>query len=142
MTEDSKIHQAVEQANSAFYRAFRERNYEAMEQIWAKHVPIACIHPGMAPLIGRSEVLRSWRGILKHPESPLLEATMVRVHLLGTSAMLTCLEGTSGELPRLVATNVFTFEEGRWRLVHHHGAALLHPKPRPSTSPKDKSQLN
>ena len=114
-------------ANEAFYRAFRERDSAAMERIWARDVPVACIHPGMAPVIGRDSVMASWRGILNHPRAPALYCSAVTVHVLGTSALLTCLEGEERGLPRLVATNVFTMERGHWRLSHHHGAALLSP---------------
>ena len=122
---EPEVARAIREVNDAYYRAFRERDYEAMAFLWAKELPVSCIHPGMAPLIGRDDVLRSWRGMLSHPDSPLLECSSVRVHLLGTTAMLTCLEGVDGDLPRLVATNVFTQEDGHWRMVHHHGAALL-----------------
>lgn len=134
---ESVIEEAIKAANSAFYRAFRERDFASMERIWASEVPVACIHPGMAPLIGRDAVMASWRGILGHPGAPSLHSSAVRVHLLGTSALLTCLEGEENGLPKLVATNVFTMENGHWRLSHHHGAALLAPpekqKPRDRT---------
>ncbi len=122
------VEERVRDANSAFYRAFRDRDYAAMERLWAQHLPVACIHPGMAPLVGRRDVLASWRGILAHPGAPTLTCSAERVHLLGTTALLTCLEGTEGALPRLVATNVFTLEDGLWRIVHHHGAALIGPR--------------
>ncbi|MFT5354497.1 MAG: ketosteroid isomerase-like protein [Polyangiales bacterium] len=115
----------IKAANEVFYRAFREGDFAAMERIWASEVPVACIHPGMAPIIGRGAVMASWRGILAHPGAPALCSSAETVHVLGTSALLTCLEGEENGLPRLVATNVFTMENGHWRLCHHHGAALL-----------------
>ncbi|MFK7998051.1 MAG: nuclear transport factor 2 family protein [Polyangiales bacterium] len=131
------IEAAIKAANEAFYRAFRERDYAAMERLWAREVPVACIHPGMAPLIGRGTVMASWRGILGHPGAPTLCCTAVTVHVLGTSALLTCLEGEENGLPRLVATNVFTMENGHWKLSHHHGAALLSPPEK--QKPKDRT---
>ncbi|MDH5491196.1 MAG: nuclear transport factor 2 family protein, partial [Myxococcales bacterium] len=110
--------------NEAFYRAFRDRDVLAMELIWAKSVGVACVHPGMPAIIGRDPVLRSWKAILEHPQAPILECIGASVALLGTSSYLTCLEGRIGEAPRLVATNVFVLEGGRWRLVHHHSAPL------------------
>lgn len=121
------IEEAIRAANEAFYRAFRERDFAAMESIWATEVSVACIHPGMAPMSGRHEVMASWRGILSHSGAPTLWCSAVKVHVLGTSALVTCLEGEKKGLPRLVATNVFTMENGYWRLSHHHGAALLSP---------------
>ncbi len=55
---------AVLFANEAFYRAFADRDIAAMEEIWASEAPVACIHPGWSPVIGRERVLASWRAIL------------------------------------------------------------------------------
>ena len=38
--------EAVLFANEAFYRAFADRDVEAMDEVWAQGVPVACIHPG------------------------------------------------------------------------------------------------
>ncbi|MEM1417930.1 MAG: nuclear transport factor 2 family protein [Myxococcota bacterium] len=114
----------VRAANAAFYRAFRDRDGAAMERLWAEHVPVACIHPGMNAVRGRDEVMRSWRGILAHPHAPALVCSDVRVHVLGTSAFVTCLEGTEADPPRLVATNVFVRESGFWRIAHHQAGPL------------------
>ena len=61
---------AVLFANEAFYRAFADRDIAAMEEIWASEAPVACIHPGWSPVIGRERVLASWRAILANPASP------------------------------------------------------------------------
>lgn len=119
-----EIEAEVEATNEAFYKAFRERNASAMTALWARNVPVACVHPGMKAIEGHASVMASWRGILGHPQAPVMECTRARVHLLGTTAFVTCLEGTVGEPPRLVATNIFTLEEGRWRIVHHHAGPL------------------
>jgi len=42
------------------------------------------------------------------------------VLFLGETAMVTCTEHI-GEA-ELVATNVFFFEEGAWKMVHHHAS--------------------
>ena len=132
--------------NDAFYRAFRDRDIPTMEALWAQSAPVACMHPGMGVLVGREAVMRSWRGILGHPGSPSIECSSVNVHVLGTTAVVTCLAGTPGEAPRLVATNVFTQEDGRWRMVHHHSAPLsptaLKSKESRPPSPSDPTTLN
>ena len=61
MTADER---AVLAANAAFYRAFAERDVAAMDALWARSVPVACIHPGWQVLNGREAVMASWRGIL------------------------------------------------------------------------------
>ncbi len=130
--------------NESFYRAFRERDLAAMERLWAQEVPVACMHPGMSVLSGRKAVMRSWRGILEHPNAPVLSCSHVEVFVLGTSAFITCLEGRSGHPPRLIATNVFTMEEGHWRIVHHHAAPLVAAPATVAkkTEPSDPYELN
>ncbi len=132
-------------ANRAFYTAFQERNLQAMEALWAREAPVACMHPGMAVLLGRAAVMNSWRGILRHPSAPTLLCSNVRVHLLGTSAYVTCLEGAADGRPKLIATNVFTLEDGHWRLVHHHAGPLspaVSAEPAKKKPSLDPSQLN
>jgi ketosteroid isomerase-like protein len=121
MDDDAK---AVHLANLAFYRAFRGRSYTAMEAIWAKRAPVACIHPGMDVISGRVEVLKSWRGILAHEGSPQLVCDRVEIQVLGDIAYATCLEGTSGDAPALVATNIYVREDETWRLLLHQAGPL------------------
>ena len=44
-------------ANRAFYEAFNERDIAAMDELWAHHTPVACVHPGWPPLH-----VAAWRG--------------------------------------------------------------------------------
>ena len=120
MTVEDKLRAAHE----AFYRAFRERDMAALERLWAAEAPVACMHPGLGIVRGRDAVLRSWRGILAHPGAPVLHSRDASVSVLGTSGYVTCLAGRPGQPPRLVTTNVFTMEAGRWRLVLHHCGPL------------------
>jgi hypothetical protein len=62
-------------ANNAFYIAFRGRDLEAMDDLWAREAPVACIHPGWHALSGREDVMDSWEGILTNPNAPLSTAT-------------------------------------------------------------------
>jgi ketosteroid isomerase-like protein len=141
------IEREVLAANEAFYRAFRERNLTAMAALWAKGAPVACMHPGMTALTGREAVLRSFRGIMAHPDAPTLHCSGAKAHVLGTSAYVTCLEGGERQEPRLVSTNVFTLEDGRWRLVHHQSGPLSpqtarRSSPPPRREPGDPHRLN
>jgi hypothetical protein len=84
-------HDAVLFANEAFYQAFATRDLAAMEQVWARHCPVACIHPGWPPLHGAT--------------------------VFGDSAMVVCFEAVPGGF--LVATNLFVRQGAVWKLVHH-----------------------
>ena len=54
---DDEEREAVLAANRAFYRAFAERDVAGMDQIWAQTGAMVCLHPGQAPLHGRTEIM-------------------------------------------------------------------------------------
>ncbi|MGZ3421500.1 MAG: nuclear transport factor 2 family protein [Polyangiales bacterium] len=107
----------VLKANARFYDAFVRRDADAMDALWARTLPVACIHPGWSALRGRARVLASWRGILGNPGSPKLRCVGASVHLLGEVAFVICYEEVEGG--RLLATNVYAREDGEWKMVHH-----------------------
>jgi ketosteroid isomerase-like protein len=121
--------EAVLAANRAFYRAFRARDFAAMDLLWARAAPVACIHPGWAALIGRDAVMASWRDILGQPTAIACKAEQVL--LIGDSACVLCHEVLDGgdqdggqEAGLLVASNLFVREGGDWRLVHHQAGGV------------------
>lgn len=108
-------------ANTAFYAAFAASDPEAMDALWARARPVACIHPGWDALRGRERVMASWRAILAG-DSPQVRCSAATAHVLGDSAFVVCHEMVEGSL--LVATNVFVREAGAWKLAHHQAAPL------------------
>jgi ketosteroid isomerase-like protein len=126
---------AVLAANLEFYRAFAERDFEAMEALWAKAAPVACTHPGWGPLTDRDDILESWRGILANPDSPRAACHDEEVFLWGTIGMVICEEELPGNT--LTATNLFIKEDGAWRMVHHHaGPVFMRQETVPRKTPK------
>ena len=113
-------------ANEAFYEAFRGEDLEAMDRLWAQRAPVACVHPGWPPLIGREQVMASWRAIMAGG-SPPVRCGAARVLMLGDVAQVVCEERIGAD--RVIATNVFVREDGRWVMVHHHGSHLVAPSP-------------
>jgi hypothetical protein len=130
---------AVLAANLEFYRAFAERDFTAMEALWAKGVPVACTHPGWAPLTDRDEIIESWRGILANPDSPRAACQDEEVFLWGAVAMVICEETLPGNT--LTATNLFLKADGVWRIVHHHAGPVFMRPERLSPKPP-KTRLN
>jgi ketosteroid isomerase-like protein len=122
MTRHMRIDIEVLEANEAFYRAFAGRDLPAMEAIWARAAPAACIHPGWDVLDGREEVLRSFRALLESGAAPRVRCTLAQAHLLGEVAYVTCHEVVDGA--RLAATNLFVREEGAWRICHHQASQI------------------
>ncbi len=109
-------------ANKRFYDAFSNHNAEAMERLWARHHPVACIHPGWPPLADRQAVIQSWRDIFRNG-GPLIDIQGARIVFDGDIAMVLCFEMVGGQL--LVATNLFVDEDGDWRLIHHQASGVV-----------------
>jgi hypothetical protein len=115
---------AVLFANDAFYAAFAAGDFEAMDALWAKRAPVSCIHPGWAALVDLDAVMASWRGILvgggKRPETSAIRCLRPAAIVLGETAWVMCYESLPNGI--LIATNIFTRENGAWRMVHHHAS--------------------
>ncbi|HEX4211187.1 MAG TPA: nuclear transport factor 2 family protein, partial [Candidatus Binataceae bacterium] len=58
-------HDAIIQANRAFYQAFESLDIQRMEALWLREPRIICIHPGWRRLIGWGPVMESWERIFK-----------------------------------------------------------------------------
>ncbi|MCB2106619.1 MAG: nuclear transport factor 2 family protein [Rhodobacteraceae bacterium] len=118
---------AVLFANTAFYAAFYQRDFEAMAEVWAKGRPISCTHPGWATLYGSDAVIESWRGILSNRNAPKIKCRAENVEILGEAAIVTCVEDF-GDGQYLAATNVFIRVGHVWAMVHHQaGPANVDP---------------
>ena len=110
-------------ANLEFYRAFTLRDVAAMEALWARALPVSCIHPGWMALRDRDSVMRSWRDILANPEAPHIMCHDEEAMVYGDFAVVTCEEALDDNT--LVATNIFAREDDAWRLVHHQAGPLM-----------------
>lgn len=96
-----------------------------MDELWARNAPVACIHPGWPALHGRQDVMTSWRSILLGGEAPDIRFEAARASLLGAAGFVVCTEHIGGDA--LVATNVFSLEDGIWQLVHHQSGPMAAP---------------
>lgn len=115
------VEQTVLSANAAFYAAMAGGDYDAMERLWARAAPVACIHPGWPILLGRQSVMESWRRILATP--PPIAYADAACHAIGETAYVTCLERIGPAV--LAATNLFVRERGGWHLAHHQAGHVL-----------------
>lgn len=121
-SSEAQEQQRVLAVNAAFYAAFAARDAGAMETIWARSAPVACVHPGWHALTGREAVMASWRGILNGPGAPQIVCTDATAHVVGDAAFVLCTERLPGG--QLVATNFFVREEDGWKLMHHHAGPI------------------
>jgi ketosteroid isomerase-like protein len=110
-------------ANLEFYRAFTMRDIAAMDALWARRSPVACLHPGWTALTDRDAIMSSWSGILSNPHAPRIACFDERVLLYGDTALVLCEEELEGGT--LAASNFFVREDGVWRLAHHHAGQIV-----------------
>ncbi len=109
-------------ANRDFYRIVEERDIAAMAMLWARAVPVACIHPGWPPLVGRDRVVQSWTEILRSAQAPTIRCHDEHPIVYGSFGQVVCLEIINGAL--LAATNLFIKEDGLWRMVNHQASPV------------------
>lgn len=139
----------VLQVNSRFYKAFSDKDYDAMESVWLHDASALCIHPSHLPIVGAKNVLSSWKNIFESENGGFqknkMEPSNIRLSVKGATAIVTCdeevytrrfvrgrsrLEVEKGEngppgmelVNKLVATNIFRKVGGSWFMVHHHSA--------------------
>lgn len=120
MTQDAAAD--VVAANRAFYRAFGRRDWAAIDRLWSRARPVACIHPGWDALTDRAAVMRSWRQIVESPAAPNIVCRNETPFVLGDIAFVVCHEVLAEGV--LAATNIFAREDGGWKLVHHQASPL------------------
>jgi ketosteroid isomerase-like protein len=125
---------AVLAVNAEFYTAFAERDFAAMDNLWARGSPVACIHPGWPAVTGRDAVMASWERILGNANSPAIVCLSPEAFFCGDAIFVICYERIEDAL--LVATNIFVREDGVWRLAHHQsGPAAGEPEKPPQAAP-------
>ena len=114
---------AVLAANLEFYRAFAARDLTAMDALWARRTPVACLHPGWTAIKDRDAIIESWAGILSNPDAPRIACYDEQAFLYGDVALVLCEE----ELERgtLAASNFFVREDGVWRIAHHQAGQIV-----------------
>jgi len=120
-SETDALVQALGAANARFYDAFRKGDLQAMRAVWSDGDDIACLHPGVQPLVGRRPVLQSWAAILVGPADISFRAHHA-AFVGDQGGVVTGIEVLAET--ELAATNLFRLEDGVWRMVLHQGGAL------------------
>lgn len=126
---------AVEEVNAEFYGAFERGDLDAMTRIWLDDPHTLCVHPGMTPLRGASQITRSWALVMANATYIQFFLTDVEATVHDDVASVTCTENVltadadtvdSAFIgARAVATNVFVRTEDTWRLWIHHASPVL-----------------
>ena len=122
----AQIEEQGEFANEAFYLAFEGKDYEAMTHLWSETRECLCLHPGWPALVGRDAVLDSWRSILSNPNQGPVSFYGAESHQVGGDTVaVVCYEQAGDAI--MIATNVFSMEGDRLRLVSHQAGYCANP---------------
>jgi ketosteroid isomerase-like protein len=125
---------ALEAANAGFYERFEALDLDGMSDLWCHTDEVCCIHPGGSVIAGWGPVRRSWAVIFANTRYLQFIVTDVRVSVLGELGWVTCTENILTDQPGggddlgaglAVATNLFTWREGGWRMLGHHASPVL-----------------
>jgi ketosteroid isomerase-like protein len=129
--------QAVVAANTSFYAAFENADFDEMQQVWADDDGVVCVHPAAAPIRGRAAVMRSWLALMAQAPYIQFFLTDVEASVVGELASVTCTENVlsaGADTPvgvfaggSAAATNVFRRTADGWRLWVHHASPVLTP---------------
>jgi ketosteroid isomerase-like protein len=127
--DDGALAAEVGAANRAFYRAFADGDFDAMQAVWSHGAHVRCVHPGWTVLEGWERVRESWARILAGPDGDLeISIEDVQVRAGDDVAWVACTERLSNGAfdTVLIATNVFERDgDGPWLLVQHHASPIL-----------------
>lgn len=124
-TESISGYPSAVAAEEAFYRAFRELSFLAMERVWARD-EVACLHPGGELLTGRRAVMDSWARILNAAEPPQMEFARDMQQADGAMAVHMVREmiapGVGQQVVVVRAVNGYRRLDDRWYMVLHHAS--------------------
>ncbi|KAG7366857.1 SnoaL-like domain containing protein [Nitzschia inconspicua] len=128
----------VLQVNSAFYKAFSDKDVAEMERIWLKDRSCICIHPSLKPLSGIRDIMSTWKRMFESSigsfQRTWIDPCDIQLTVKANTAIVTCEEhvyarrfvrGQKREselVNKLMATNIFRKVGGRWYMTYHHSS--------------------
>ena len=115
-------------ANEAFYRAFASLDLALMADVWARETEVRCLHPGAHPILGRDQVMASWREIFANSETGSISFQVREATMASGIGIVCCFEAVNGHFG--IATNLFAREGKSWRMIHHQAGPVAAPPKR------------
>jgi len=134
-----RLFTSSQEAEQAFYEAFRRADLEAMMAVWSEDDEVYCIHPGGPRLAGIEQIRESWRQIFSGGTGMRIQVRdpqVFRAALLAVHNVYEVITLAGEQRPRsaVVATNVYLNTPNGWRMIAHHGSPLAGPAPARSES--------
>jgi hypothetical protein len=122
--------QTADEAETAFYNAFRRTDLGVMGSVWLPGEQARCVHPGGDLLQGYGAVLASWRSIFAGAQMPTVRVRVLDRFDAGALSIHLVEErigpaGQDEDLTRVLATNTYLQTTDGWRLLLHHATLPL-----------------
>ena len=118
---------AVRTVNQEFYDAHENRDLPAMAAVWEQSERAVCIHPGWLILRGWPAIEESWKRIFSGPGRNQFILTNDEIAVEADLAWVTVDENLvdGNSTGTIAATNLYVRTATGWKLVLHHGSAVL-----------------
>ncbi len=118
-----------QEAEAAFYQAFENADIELMLSVWSEDDDITCIHPMSQCLRGKA-VLNSWQNIFQQSPNMKFQLSDVCIYTGQDISIHTLCENLTvihnpHSTSSLLATNVYRWQQGSWRMIVHHTSIMV-----------------
>ena len=122
---------SAEEAEDAFYQAFKTANLTAMMRVWLDADYVECIHPMQHSLMGIDAIEESWQEVFNDGteiqfetvETHQLTKNDLAIHVVNEDIRL-----NGNQYAQILATNIYENTPDGWRMILHHAApASQHP---------------
>ena len=138
MDEKKGVHQAVEDSNIRFYKAFESLSIEKMDVAWKHSDDTICIHPGWEMFTSWTAIRESWVRIFENTKMIKFFISNIKIKAIENIAIVACLENIDSVIEDensirmgVIATNIFEKQNvnnnksnNEWLLIHHNGSAV------------------
>ena len=132
------VHQAVEDSNIRFYKAFETLSIGKMGQVWKHSDDTICIHPGWEMFTSWTAIRESWLRIFENTKMIKFVITNIKIKVFQKIAIVVCLENIDSITEDenrirmgVIATNIFEKQNinnnkynNDWLMIQHHGSSI------------------
>ncbi len=131
MTPQPDEIQSLKDANQRFYDAFGSLDIAEMDAVCERSERALCVHPGWQPIVGWTDIRRSWQSIFNGAALMHFNIHYVHVAVEGNCGFVTCVESITSVVQGqaqgfgVLATNIFVLSGDDWLVMAHHGSPRL-----------------
>lgn len=113
------------QVEESFYKAFRNRDLDLMQQVWDQSDDVICIHPSSPRIYSFDLIIASWQQIFSAPQATNIDTAEQVYKLDETIAIHYVKENLSvnnQSVGSVYATNIYHQTSAGWKMIAHHAS--------------------